>query len=70
MFFNKPIAEKAISANSFEWYKKVFAPTTPAFIVDEQVCGNPLNTHCCALPDMICRIFCPYSLDIPLSALK
>ena len=51
MFFYKPIAEGAISANSFEWYRKVFAPTTPAFIIDEQVHGKFL--HACMLACLV-----------------
>lgn len=38
MYFDRSLAETNISANNYEWYKTVFAPTAPAFIVEEQVC--------------------------------
>lgn len=38
MYFDRPLAESNISANNFEWYRTVFAPTAPNFIVEEQVC--------------------------------
>ena len=38
MYFDSPLAESNISANNFEWYRMVFAPAAPKFIVEEQVC--------------------------------
>ena len=37
------VAEQGVSANNFSWYRTVFAPNTPKFIVDEQVHGLSLK---------------------------